>query len=313
MPTRSKTASREPEAVFIVGVSRSGTTLMRRVLDRSSRLSIASENHFLGHLLAREGARHYFHKVGDLRDDQNVRRLTELIWSGEFQQRSRLREISPYWVWLIQYVPREEFEARVLASDRTDKGLFTALMRLRADRRGKPVMGEKTPAHLAYVDTLLEWFPHGRVVHMLRDPRAIYLSEVRRRGERAVTVPYRQLVRVPPLFRGFILHQVAWVWAGAVRRHRELSRRYPDAYRLVRFEDLVRDPRSTLSSLFDFLGVEWDEAVLKQQVWSKGTLLGQKGFDAGAADRWREQISPAADRWMRTALGSRLAEVGYPD
>ncbi len=303
----------EPEAIFIVGVSRSGTTLMRRVLDSSSRIGIATENHYLGHLLEREGARHYFHRAGDLHDDAAVRRLVDLIWSGDFQRRSRLREISPYWRWLTRTMDRSEFEARVLASDRTDRGLFIVLMRAYADARGKAVMGEKTPAHLAFVDTLMEWFPRGRVVHMLRDPRAIYLSEVRRRLDRPESVPYRQLVHVPPLFRGFILGQVTWVWRGAADRHRVLSARYPDRYRLVRFEDLVREPRATLEGLFTFLGVEMEERVLQQKVVSKGSQVGQAGFDAGAADRWRKDISPRADHWLRGRLGRGMRETGYSE
>jgi len=310
---RAVVTAREPEAVFIVGVSRSGTTLMRRVLDSSSRMGIATENHYLGHLLAREGARHYFRQVGDLRDDAAVRRVVELIWSGDFQRRSRLREISPYWRWLMRTVPRQEFEARLLASDRTDRGVFSALMRTYADRRGKPVIGEKTPAHLAYVDTLLDWYPNGRVVHMVRDPRAIYVSELRRRRERAVTVPYRQLVRVPPLFRAFVLQQVTLVWARAADRHAALAAGYPDRYRSVRFEDLVGEPRATLATLFDFLGVEMEERVLQQKVTSKGAQLGMAGFDAGAADRWRERISPGAERWLRTVLRGRMRKLGYSD
>jgi len=169
----------EPEA--ILGVSRSGTTLMRRVLDKHSRIGIATENHYLGHLLAREGARCYFGRVGDLRDDDAVRRRVELIYSGELQRRSRLRELSPYWRWLTDKVPREDIEAYLLASDRSERGVFEAFLRIYADRRGKAIMGEKTPAHLAYVETLLGWFPEGRVIHCMRDPRAIYVSELRRR------------------------------------------------------------------------------------------------------------------------------------
>lgn len=305
--------TREPEAIFIVGVSRSGTTLMRRVLDSHRRIAIATENHYLGHLLAREGARHHFRRAGDLRDDAAVGRLVDLIWSGEFQERSRLREISPYWRWLTRTVDRAAFQDRLLASDRTDRGVFSTLMRTYADTRAKSIMGEKTPAHLAFADTLLEWYPNGRVVHMMRDPRAIYVSEVRRRQQRAVTVPYRQLVRVPPLFRSFVLHQVAWVWAGAVRHHRALGPRYPDRYRLVRFEDLVRHPVATLEAVTRFLGVPLEERMLRQKVVSKGSLVGQQGFDAGAAERWRESISPLAERWLRSALGSGMTELGYGD
>ncbi|MDQ3493097.1 MAG: sulfotransferase [Chloroflexota bacterium] len=304
---------REPEAVFIVGVSRSGTTLMRSVLDSHPRLAVATENHYVGHLLDREGARHYFRRLGDLRQDATVRALVEFIWSGEFQRRSRLREISPYWRWLARTVPRETFEANLLASDRTDRGIFTAVMRTYADVTGKSLIGEKTPAHLGYVETLLEWYPDARVIHMIRDPRAIYVSELRRRTDRAVTVPYRQLVRIPFLFRIFVLNQVALTWAGALRRHRELERRFPDRYRLVRFEDLVTDPRATLQELVRFLGLGWDDALLDQKVVSKGSRRGERGFDAGAAWRWRERIGTPAGRWLKLLLGGRLREAGYLD
>lgn len=301
----------EPEAIFVVGVSRSGTTLMRRILDSHSRIAIATENHFLGHLLPWEGARVYFRRVGDLRVDDTVRRIVELIYSGEFQSRSRLRELSPYWRWLTRSVPRAQLEERLLAAERTERGLFAAFLRVYADRRGKAIMGEKTPAHLAWVETLMEWFPGGRVIHMMRDPRAVYMSELRRRTENATGFPYRWLVRMPPVMRAFVLLEVTWAWASAVRRHRQLADRFPDAYRLVRFEDLVRDPEVELMELCAFLGVDMEDSLLRQRVTSKGSLRGQAGFDAGAADRWRESIDPPAERWLRRLLGRRLAEMGY--
>jgi hypothetical protein len=310
---RGDTPWGEPEAIFIVGVSRSGTTLMRRILDRHSRVAIATENHYLGHLLAWEGARHYFRRIGDLSDDAAVHELVELIYSSTFQRRSRLREVSPYWRWLTGKVPRAEIEARLLASDRSERGVFETFLRVYADRRGKAIMGEKTPAHLAYVETLLEWFPGGRVVHCMRDPRAIYVSELRRRLERPESVPYRWLVHGPAAMASFVLLQVTWAWAMAVQRHRILQQRHPDRYRIVRFESLVRAPEETLEGLCAFLGLQLEPRMLMQKVTSRGARVGEAGFDAGAADRWRDAISPRAQRSLELLLGRRLAEMGYAD
>jgi hypothetical protein len=308
---RPKRLPGEPEAIFVVGVSRSGTTLTRRVLDRHSRIGIATENHYLGHLLAWEGARVYFRRVGDLHDDDAVRRLVELIYSGELQRRSRLRELSPYWRWLTKRVPRADIEAYLLASDRTERGVFEAFLRIYADRRGKAIIGEKTPAHLAYVETLLEWFPNARVVHCLRDPRGVYVSELRRRRDQAVGVPYAQLRRIPALLERFVLLEVAWAWASAVNRHRDLRRHYPDRYRLLRFEDLVADPDTTLAGLCAFLGVAPEPRMLQQRVTSRGARVGEAGFDSGAAERWRDRIDPRAKSALELLLGRRLAELGY--
>jgi hypothetical protein len=300
----------EPEAIFIVGASRSGTTLLRRVLETSDRIAIATENHFLGHVLPREGARHYFARLGDLAADDTIRRLVEFIYSGEFQRRSRWRELSPYWRWLVRVIPRDELERRLLAAERSERGLMAAFMRIRADFLRRPVMGEKTPGHLAHVDTLLEWFPNGRVVHMLRDPRAVYVSDShRRRGK--PRRPYSWLMRVPGLFPAVMLVQTTVGWANAVRRHAAYERRYPERYTLLRFEDLVQRPDDVLPGLFAFLGVALPATATDVKVVSRGFRWGEQGLDAGAADRWRAHISPFADRWFRFVLGRPMRRFGY--
>jgi hypothetical protein len=300
-----------PQAVFVVGVSRSGTTLLRRVLESTSVIAVAGENHFVGHLLARESARRYFKRLGDYRDDGTIRRLVEFLWSGEFQRQSKLREISPFWRWVVKNLDRDDLEQRLLAAERTDRGLFEAFLRAYADHVGKQVIGEKTPAHINHADTLLEWFPNARIVHMVRDPRGVYVSELRRRTGKHTSFPYRQLFRVPPLFALFILVQVTLAWRQAASRHRDLEARFPRHYRKVPFEALVREPEATLTDLFAFLGIDMEPAVLRQKVVSYGVNLGSEGFDASAADRWESSISGRANRWLRFALRGAMRTLGY--
>ena len=300
-----------PEAIFVTGVSRSGTTLLRETLEDTSTVAIAQENHYLGHLLEGWGARRQFARLGDPREDATIQKIVDHLYSGGFQRASRLREISPYWRWLMRTVPREEVERRLLTTDRSDRAVFTELLRIYADHHGKPVIGEKTPAHINYADTLLHWFPGGRIVQMVRDPRGVYVSELRRRWERPASVPYRQLKAVPPLFSLFVILQVTWAWARAIDRHRDLAARFPDRYRMVRFEDLVREPEGTLGGLFDFLGLPLEPKVFERQVTSRGVNLGSQGFDASAADRWKDAISGRARRWLEATLGGRMRAVGY--
>ncbi len=312
MPAQEADRSSEPEAIFVVGVSRSGTTLLRTVLQTSDRIAIAMENHYVGHVIPNYGARHQFRRLGDPADDETIRRIVEFIYSGDYQKASRLREISPYWRWLIREIPPAEVEQRLLAADRTEAGIYAALLRLYADFMGRPVMGEKTPAHLNFVDTLLEWFPGAKVVHIIRDPRAIHISDSRRRRGRP-TPPYSWLMRVPLAFESLILLQTALAWSGAARRHARLSRSHPENYMMIRFEDLVRDPDNVLPRLFEFLGVALPATATDVKVVSRGFNLGAEGLDAAAADRWREHIHPFADRVVRLLLGRPMRRLGYTD
>jgi hypothetical protein len=301
----------EPEAIFVVGVARSGTTMMRYLLETSDRVAIARENHFMGHFFGRRGARHFFRGAGDLEEDATIRRIVDMIYSGEYAEHSRWRDVSPYWRWLTEAVPREELELRLLAAERTERGLFATFMRIYADMASKPVMGEKTPTHLAHVDTLLEWYPDARVIHMLRDPRAVYVSDRHRRRTKG-RKPYTWLMKVPLLLETYLLLLTSVTWRRALRRHAEYQRRHPGRYLLVRFEDVVLRPNETVPRIFRFLGVAMPADFESVQLSAAhGMRSSSEGIDPDAADRWRERIHPFAKRWLELFLGRQMRRFGY--
>jgi hypothetical protein len=301
-----------PQAIFIVGVSRSGTSLMRKILNASDKIAIAWENHFLGHLIASEGARYKFRKFGDLLDDNNVRKLVDYIYSGEFRKSSKYRDVSAQWRWIVEKVDKEDFLQRILDSDRSEQALFAVMMRVFADSKAKPIMGEKTPAHVRYVPTILEWFPEGRIIHMVRDPRGIFVSELRRR-KKAETYPYKQLKRFDFLFKLYILLQTTIVWFESAYRCSKYKRLYPSNYYPLKFEDLVKDPENRVARVCDFLGVDFQDKMLNQFVVSGGFQAGKDGFDAQAADRWRHHIDPWINSWFSLLFRKYLKELGYID
>jgi hypothetical protein len=51
--------------------------------------------------------------------------------------------------------------------------------------------------------------------------------------------------------------------------------------------------------------------MLEQKVVSRGDRLGEAGFDAEAADRWRGSLSTLETTVLGWLLGGRIREMGY--
>ena len=139
----------------------------------------------------------------------------------------------------------------------------------------------------------------------------VYVSELRRRYAEADSAPYKQLKRVFPLFKAYILLQTTLTWLDSARRYQQYHHLFKDKYYLMKFEDLVRHPETNIRSLCEFLGVDFQPEMLEQEVVSSGFQVGHTGFDAGATVRWKKQIDPAAKAWLTFWLKRHMAVFGY--
>lgn len=304
--------------VFVVGCNRSGTSLLRQILNKSAELCLCPETHFLRRL-ASDSVNQTRQRFGDLSLESNVRRFVNYIYADH-----RTLKIS-YWLWLKRNFTREEFTRRVLATDRSDRALFQTLMQIYAET-AKPahtdlILGEKTPTHLYYVPTLLQWFPNARVIHMMRDPRAIIVSKLKKVNRKTSRdgflkplgeVPQRVLA---PLADPVEVVHTSTAWMDAARLHDKYMHHYSNQYRLLRFEDLIAEPEANIKKICAFVGVEFDPAMLQgiHVIASSYSSehRGMKGIDARALDRWREHSHPLVNAGFAILGRAQLERFGY--
>ena len=147
-------ASGPPAAPFVVGATRSGTTLLRLMLDAHPEIAIPSETHFIPELIsARE-------KHGATRQ-QMIELLTSHRRWGDFT-------IEP-----------EELAERWSAIEPLDgPDAVRAFFDLYAVKQGKPGArwGDKTPGYVKSMREIQVYLPEARFIHLIRDGRDVALS-----------------------------------------------------------------------------------------------------------------------------------------
>jgi hypothetical protein len=218
-----------------------------------------------------------------------------------------------FWQRFQQHVDREELLRRFLMSDRSERALFELLMTLHAD--GKPIGGEKTPAHVYVVPTLMTWFPNAKIIHTVRDPRAIYVSIKRKRAEQSQAVWYYNMLRRTAVSEEmFMSLNVLVTWLRIARLAERYKQQYAGRYFVSKYEDLINTPHAQLQKICDFLDIKLTAPMLQPTVYNSSVVspAGQvQGFDPSAVDRWRTHIHPAVHKWFTLWTKKHLQEFGY--
>jgi LPS sulfotransferase NodH len=264
--------------VLILGVRRSGTTLLRVVLDRSAELAVPDESYFVPQLAERHGAAI---DVDDFVDD--LRRLPTLReWDVPVEEvRPRLR----------QGMPLGE--------------AIAAVYETYAARRGKARWGDKTPMYMAHLPLLERLFPTALYVHLIRDGRDAATSFLSM--PRGIVTEGWAHPRTPAGF--------ACQWRTEVEAARALGRRAGTRYREVRYEDLVRAPAAVVERVCGFAGLAFEPSMLayadEVDVSAKPHQQRLREAPRPGVRNWRSELSADDAAAFEAVAGALLAALGY--
>jgi hypothetical protein len=266
--------------LILLGVSRSGTTLLRVILDRSPGIAIPDESFFVPLL-----ARRHRDPVDPDRFLDDLGRLPTLAAWG-----LRPRDVAPL-------LRREPATGEAIAA------VFEAY----ALKAGKPRWGDKTPMYMRHLALLDRLFPQAQYVHLIRDGRDAAVSFLRMPAG-----TYTRTWAHPGSAAEF-----ACLWCVEVAAARELGRRVgPSRYLEARYEELVSDPEATIRAICAFAELPFEAGMLEYagEVDVSAKPHQQRLLQpptTGVRD-WRSELSPPEALAFERIAGVVLAELGYP-
>ncbi len=267
--------------IFIGGLDRCGKTTLRAFLVSHPNISIPAVGSNMW--------TYFYGQFGDLGNPQNLDRCLDAMLHYK-----HVRFLHP---------EAEEICRDFQQGPSTYARLFGLFLEQHARREGKPRWGEQTGLIERYAERVFEAFPEGRMIHMLRDPRDRYVESL----------------KMWPNGRGRAGGAVArWLYTTSLARRN--LKKYPKKYAVLRFEDLVRMPVTTLNQICDFIGEKFYQSMLEMPAAPEhrakmrsegkqaenGSLLSAQHLGV-----YRRELSKYDLAFIQSIAASSLREFGY--
>jgi hypothetical protein len=260
-------------AVFVGGAARSGTTMLGDLLGAHPGHVCMPETSYKVHVIRRA-------RWG--RPDADLAAGLELV---------------------AQHPKFKETGIELPALDRPLlPALFDHLVASYGDAIGKPGAGiwiDQTPSNIAIGRTLLELFPDAKLIHLIRDGRAVAASML-------------------PLDWGpNNVVGAAKAWLRTVAQGMALETAYPARVYRVKYEELVRDPAAVLQRICRFADLEFRPEManggglaVPKTTRGQHALVG-KPPDPRRAEAWRTALTPRQIEIFESEVRSLLPLLGY--
>lgn len=269
---------------FVVGCGRSGSTMLRLMLDAHPELAVPGESHFIPPLWR---SRRRYLRGGRLDAAALARDIARTPHFGHWK------------------IPAERFLARVEALEHPAFAEVVGEAFLaNAEHHGKRRWADKTPIYVRRIELLAELWPDARFVHLIRDGRDVALSYL--------GVPWGP-GSVPA---------AAWKWRRDVSAGRAAGPALgADRYLELRYEELVADPEEALRRLCGFVELAFHPSMLEHHAAvDRDRLAPPTGipFHARAAGPvearardWRTDMPPGDVAAFEAVGGALLQDLGY--
>jgi len=278
---------------FVVGANRSGTTLLRLMLDAHPELAIPAETHFVPNLI-------------------------ELFSETEPTRAEALSVITSRPEYADFGLSEEDLAGAMAARPNTARGALQAFYGLYAARQCKSRCGDKTPGYSTSMQAIEGALREARFVHIVRDGRDVALS-VMARGIRERTIEelaqrWKRRIKRTRKQGAKVTHYTEIRYEDLIS-DTEVSLRRVCGFLDLPFEPAMLDYHERAAERLGEMSGELPAAA------GRRSLPGGYRSEMHSATssppckdqiaKWRRQMDPADARAFAEIAGDLLAELGY--
>ncbi len=287
-----------PSPIFVVGPSRSGTTLTTDILGRHSQISTRGT-------------------IGLLRRIDAVRTKIGGATTGAAAAREAvLSQVRAYYTEFQDASAQAAMESLIcntgIASEVLAAPSHTEMSRIFLDGEamyaGKSRWARHSTGGVYYLTGLFSGFPDAKVILCAREPLdclVSYRDSFKRAARRNRTHEVERLRR--------LYHPVvtSLLWVASMRAAKRALERYPDRVLLSRYEDLVADPEASVRRICAFIGSDFEPGMLAIERNNSSDTVCARGIFATSVGRWRQSLA-AADAFIAQKICAReMRRLGY--
>lgn len=258
--------------LFIVGMPRSGTKLLRDLLNQNPKIGIPTiESHLIPYMIDRFGNPPKFEKNDAF--DQFYEAFTQTSFFWHMKKTGRV-------------LNKNDIDK---VADRTSwRSIFEVILRFYAPqgRDEDFIWGDKTPGYLSQMNLLKALYPEARFLHIIRDARDYCLSIKKTWGKS--------------------LYRAADRWRQTLETARANSQQFGVDYMEVLYESLLGDAKKVLTDICKFLDCQFipDMTQLAEPSENHGAAKGQIRIVRENQKKYLTQLSSSQVR--------RIEEIVYP-
>lgn len=274
-------------SVFIIGPSRSGTTVLSEALGKHSDIYQCEELHYYNLILP---------KLDEI--DESGSNLGYLLLK-EIDSAKKFFEIKNNFTHNCENLKNtNEYQST------NPKGLKSFFEELRRD---SSIVIEQTPMNLFYIDHIKAEFNNALFIKMSRDVRALMASQKHRwkvglNGNE--NIPKEDIKRVK--YSGHPIIQL--ILLRAIAKQVRLVNKRTDVIN-VKFEDLVSNPQGTLADICSHINVDFEETMLtvSDRGSSHDKEINSKGFSESRSQSWKKNLT-TTEIWLCQKVYPELVE-----